>query len=233
MTDPAASGRRSFMTGVLSALPLQIATVPFGVIFGALAIEAGLTLTETMVMTSIVVAGAAQLVALQMLVDEAPTWLIVFTAAFVNLRMAIYSAAMSMHWPNVGPWPRVLAAWFLNDQSYALSIRRYDERDEPEQVKVWFFFGVAVCCLTFWISSCLAGAALGANIPANWPTDFMVALVFIALAAPWLRSFPNIGAAIVAGGVSLALARWGNGAGVIVALIAGIAVGMMLSRREE
>ncbi|MEM9371404.1 MAG: AzlC family ABC transporter permease [Pseudomonadota bacterium] len=233
MTDQvygAPSGGRSFLAGMLAALPLQIATVPFGVIFGALAIEAGLSLFETMAMTSIVVAGAAQLVALQMLVDEAPALLIVLTAAFVNLRMAIYSAALAMHWPTVGPWPRVLAAWFLNDQSYALSIRRYEDRNEPEPQKVRFFFGVGVCCLTCWIGSSIAGAALGAHIPENWPTEFAIPVVFIALVAPWLGSAPNIAVAVLSGGVSLALVNLDGG--VIVALIVGIGLGLVLSGHE-
>lgn len=222
--------RRTFLTGVLTALPMQIATIPFGVIFGALAIEAGLTLVETMAMTSLVVAGAAQLVALQMLVDEAPALLIVFTAAFVNVRMAIYSAALALHWPGVGTWPRVLAAWFLNDQSYALSIRRYEDRNESQAEKVSFFMGVGVCCLSCWLGACLAGASLGAHIPRSWPTEFAVPVVFIALAAPWLRTAPNLAAAIVAGGTSLALADWAGG--VIVAMAAGIGIGLLFDRRH-
>ncbi|MEM8790218.1 MAG: AzlC family ABC transporter permease [Pseudomonadota bacterium] len=232
MLAPNPTQTRSFLTGVLNALPMQIATVPFGVIFGALAIEAGLSLTETMAMTSIVVAGAAQLVALQMLVDQAPVWLIVFTAAFVNLRMAIYSAAMAVYWRDAGTWPRVLAAWFLNDQSYALSIRRYADVQEPEQNRVAFFFGVGVCCLTCWILACLVGVAIGNRIPADWPVDFAVALVFVALTAPWLRNWPNLIVAVTAGAVSVALADWASGAGVVVAISLAIAVGMLIRGKE-
>ncbi|MEM8842772.1 MAG: AzlC family ABC transporter permease [Pseudomonadota bacterium] len=219
-----------FFKGVANALPLQIATVPFGVIFGALAIDAGLSLGETMAMTSIVVAGAAQLVALQMLVDNAPAWLIVFTAAFVNQRMAINSASLWVHWEGVGPRPRVQAAGFLNDQSYALSVRRYVERREPRAARVGFFFGVGTCCLSCWLSACLFGALLGAHLPGSWPTDFAVPVVFISLVAPWLRTWPNAAAAVVAGALSVALAGWANGFGVVVAMIAGIVVGMGMER---
>ena len=211
---------------------MQIATVPFGVIFGALAIEAGMSLAETMAMTSIVVAGAAQLVALQMLVDQAPVWLIVATAAFVNLRMAIYSAAMAVYWKEAGPWPRILAAWFLNDQSYALSIRRYAEVQEPERNRIALFFGIGTCCLTCWITASLVGAAIGTQIPDSWPVDFAVALVFVAMVAPWLRSWPNVIVAVTAASLSVALAGWGNGAGIIVAIAGAIAVGMLIGGRK-
>ncbi|MEM1277208.1 MAG: AzlC family ABC transporter permease [Pseudomonadota bacterium] len=211
---------------------MQIATVPFGVIFGALAIEAGLSLVETMAMTSIVVAGAAQLVALQMLVDQAPLWLTVATAAFVNLRMAIYSAAIAIYWREAGPWPRVLAAWFLNDQSYAISIRRYAEVEEPERNRVALFFGIGTCCLTCWIMACLAGAALGTQIPEDWPIDFAVPLVFVAMTAPWLQNWPNVIVALTAGSLSVALADWANGAGIILAISVAIVVGMLVGGKR-
>ncbi|MEM7508753.1 MAG: AzlC family ABC transporter permease [Pseudomonadota bacterium] len=221
---------RAWTRGVVNALPLQIATVPFAMIFGALAVEAGLTLAQTMAMTTIVVAGAAQMVALPMMVDQAPAWLVVFTAAFVNLRMAIYSAALALHWRRVGPWPRVLAAWFLNDQSYALSIRRYESREEPEPARTAYFFGVGCCGLTCWIGATLVGAVLGARIPESWPVDFGPPIVFIALVAPFLRRRADWAAAAVAGGGALALHDVGRGAGIVLAILAGIGTGLLVAR---
>ncbi|MEM0943332.1 MAG: AzlC family ABC transporter permease [Pseudomonadota bacterium] len=221
---------RAFLAGALAALPLQLATVPFGAIFGALAVEAGMSLTQTMAMTSIVVAGASQLVALQMLIDGAPPLLIVAAAAFVNLRMAIYSAALALHWKGVGPWPRVLAAWFLNDQSYALSIRRYEARAEAPPTRAGYFFGVGTCCLACWITASLAGALLGQRIPEGWPVEFAPALVFLALAVPFLKSRADWAVAVTSGGLAVILAGLPSGTGFLLAMAVGIAVGMVVSR---
>lgn len=43
-------------------LPLLLGVVPFGLVFGVLGISSGLTETETILMSSIVFAGASQVV---------------------------------------------------------------------------------------------------------------------------------------------------------------------------
>lgn len=229
ISRPENEALRAFWRGVLVALPLQVATAPFGMIFGALAVDIGLDVLQTMAMTVIVVAGASQLVALKMLADHAPPLLIILAAALVNLRMAMFSAAIAVRWRGVGPRPRLLAAWFLNDQSFALSVRRYDERPgmTPGE-RVGFFFGVGACTLTFWIGSCLAGALIGAQMPAGWPLEFAVPVVFISIAAPMLRGAPNLAAATTSCVLAVALRHLPNELGLILAASAGIAVGMVL-----
>lgn len=230
LSTPRSDTLRAFRRGVVVSLPLQVATLPFGLIVGALAIETGLDAVQTIAMTLIVVAGASQLVALQMLAEHAPPLLIVLTAAVVNLRMAMFSAAIAVRWQGVGPRPRLLAAWFLNDQSFAISVRRYDERPEmtPDE-RVGFFLGTGCCTLSVWIGSCVAGALLGTRLPSEWPLEFAVPVVFLSLAAPMLRNMPNLAAAATACALAMALREVPHGLGLIPASAAGIAVGMALT----
>ena len=230
LSTPRSNAARAFRRGVLVSLPLQVATVPFGLIVGALAIEIGLDAVQTIAMTLIVVAGASQLVALQMLAEQAPPLLIVLTAAMVNLRMAMFSAAIAVRWQGVGPRPRLLAAWFLNDQSFAISVKRYDERPEmtPDE-RVGFFLGTGSCTLSVWIGSCVAGALLGTRLPPEWPLEFAVPVVFLSLAAPMLRNIPSLAAAATACALAVALREAPHGLGLILASAAGIAVGMALT----
>jgi 4-azaleucine resistance transporter AzlC len=180
--SPRPNPSRAFRRGVLATVPMQIATIPFGLVFGALAIEIGLNLTETMTMTILIVGGVSQLVALNMLAEQAPPLMVVLTAALVNLRMAMYSAAIAARWQGVGPLPRILAAWFLNDQSFAISLRRYD--DDPAMPAVErsaFFLGSGACCLLVWICATLVGALVGTKLPEHWPLEFAVPVVFRAV----------------------------------------------------
>jgi len=211
-----------------------VATIPFAMIFGALAVETGLDLTQIMSMTMIVVAGASQLVALNMLAEQAPPLLIVLTAAVVNLRMAMYSAAIAAHWRGVGPRPRLLAAWFLNDQSFALSIRRYQDRPEMTPAeRSGFFFGTGACTLSFWIASTLIGALVGARLPAEWPLEFAVPIVFISISAPMLRGRPNLAAALVAAVLAVVLRDLPHSLGLIAGSVTGIAVGVVLAESRR
>ena len=233
-TGPPPDPYRAYGRGILVALPMQLATAPFGMIFGALAIEIGLDAVQTMAMTVIVVAGASQLVALQMLAEQAPPLMIVLTAVVVNLRMAMYSAAIAARWQGVGPRPRLLAAWFLNDQSFALSVKRYDQNPlMPPSERVGFFFGVGTCTLTFWITGTLIGAVIGAQLPPEWPLEFAVPVVFISISAPMLRGMPNLAAALSACTLAIVLRDLPHGLGLIAASMVGIAVGMVLSEARR
>ncbi len=222
--DPA----RAFRRGFLVTLPMQVATIPFGLVFGALALEIGLNLTETMAMSMIVVGGVSQLVALKLLAEQTPALLVVLTAALVNLRLAMYSAALAARWQGVGTAPRLLAGWFLNDQSFAIALRRYD--DSPEMApaeRAGFFLGSGFCCFVVWSCATLAGAVIGAELPADWPLEFVVPAVFIAVAAPFLHGWPNLAAALTASVLALVLRDLPHGLGLIAASLAGIAAGML------
>lgn len=221
--DPARAYRRGFLITV----PMQIATIPFGLVFGALAVELGMTLVQTMSMSMLVIGGVSQLVAVNMLAEHAPTVLVILTASLVNLRMAMYSASIAARWRGVGGWPRMLAAWFLNDQTFAISLARYDARPEMTPAeRAAFFLGSGTCCLVTWTCATFAGAAIGARIPADWALEFVVPLVFIAVAAPFLRRWPNALAALVAVVLAIALRGLPHNLGLILAALGGIAAGV-------
>ncbi len=231
VTTPVAPTRRGFLAGAWASVPVLIAVAPFGLIFGALATKAGLDPVEAMAMTSIVVAGASQLAALQLMVDQAPALIAVLTGAVVNLRMAMYSASIAAHWHGVPMLWRVPAAYFLHDQAYALSLRRYRERpDEGLGDKVGFYFGVGVVTVTTWVAAGAAGVALGRRIPAEWGLEYAVPVTFIAILAPFLRGRANLAAAAVSAVAALAFHGLPYGLGLMVAAAAGIATGMAAIR---
>jgi 4-azaleucine resistance transporter AzlC len=231
-THPAPA--RAFRRGFLVTLPMQIATIPFGLIFGALAVEIGLNLTETMAMSFLVIGGVSQLVALKMMAEQAPTILVILIAALVNLRMAMYSAAIAARWQGVGPRPRLLAAWFLNDQTFAISLARYDARPEmPSSERAAFFLGSGTCCLVFWTCATAAGVLVGAQVPRDWPLEFAVPVVFIAVSAPFLRRWPNLVAAGVACTLAVLLRELPHNLGLILGALAGIAAGVAVTEMRK
>lgn len=222
---------RAFWGGALGVLPVQVATVPFGLIFGVLADQAGLDLAQTFGFAAIVMAGASSLVALQLLQEQAPALLIIVAGALVNLRMAMYSAALVPHWQGAGRVPRLLAGYFLNDQTFALSIRTYEEGRYPGlRDRIAYFFGTGAVCIPIWTTSVMAGAVLGQTIPTSWGLDTAVAILFIALFAPMIRTPSHMIAATVAIGSGLMATSLPQGVGVIVASLAGIGAGMLASR---
>ncbi len=222
---------RAFWRGALAGAPAQIATFPFGLIFGALSVQAGLDVAQTMAMTVVVIAGASQLAALQLMADDAPAWLAVATGAVVNLRMAMYSAHIAQKWPGAPLATRALAAYTLHDQSYAFSIRRYAEApDEGLTDRFGFYFGVGLVCIAAWLAGCLTGALFGARLPQEWALEFAVPITFIAVFAPMLRTAPQAISAMASAGGALAFAFLPLGLGLMAAAALGIAAGLLAER---
>jgi predicted branched-subunit amino acid permease len=120
------SPRQAFRNGARDALPFTIVVVPFAILFGVVGTEAGLNLAQVMGFSIGVIAGASQFAALQLMSEDAPTLIVVASALAVNLRMAMYSAALAPHLGPASLRDRALVAYMNVDQTYALSVQRYE-----------------------------------------------------------------------------------------------------------
>lgn len=215
--------RTAFFRGCRHALPFLIVVVPFAMLFGALATDAGLTMVEVITFSAVVFAGAAQFAALQLMQDQAPLLVILATSLAVNLRMVMYSISLS---PHLGAAPlglRATIAYFLVDQSYVASIAEFERNPAMSMAaKVGYFFGSIAPIAPLWYVSTIAGARLGRTIPPEYALDFAVPITFLAVIAPMIRTLPHIAATLVSIVGALALAKLPFGTGLLVA--AGLAM---------
>ena len=222
----------SFWRGLRDGLPFLIVVGPFAMLFGVLATEAGLAIHETMGFSVVVIAGAAQFTALQLMNENAPTLVIIASALAVNLRMAMYSASLTPYLGGARGWVRVAVAYFTVDQSYACSVTAYEENpDWALPQKLAFFFGVATPVVPVWVGSTIFGVLAGARVPDSWALDFAIPITFIAIVAPILRTRAHRAAALTGIVASLMLTWMPYSSGVIAAGFIGMAVGAELERR--
>jgi len=224
------STRSAFWSGFRDCSPFILVVAPFGLLFGVIATEAGLNIVETMTMTVLVIAGAAQFTALALLEDQAPTFIVILAALAVNLRMAMYSAAMVPHLGKSSLRTRVLASYFMVDQTFAVSIKKFE--NEPEwslSQKVAYYFGCASSICPFWYGLTLVGALVGQSIPKEYSLDFAIPICFIAIVAPMLRSLPHLVAALVSILVAILLAWLPYNLWLLIAAI----LAMMAGARTE
>ncbi|MEO0664527.1 MAG: AzlC family ABC transporter permease, partial [Pseudomonadota bacterium] len=158
--------KAAFWMGVRHGLPFIVLLVPFGALFGVVGTEAGLNLVEVMTFSIVILAGAAQFTAVAMMVDQVPTLIVLITALAVNLRMAMYSAALTPHLGAAPLWQRGFIAYFMVDQAFALSSVTFEERREWSLAeKVGYYFGVIVPVAPCWYLATLAGALVGEAMP--------------------------------------------------------------------
>lgn len=230
----ARSPAQSFRHGMVQSLPFQLVVLPFAVLFGVAATNAGMDLAQVMGFSVLVLAGASQFTAVQLLSDNVPVVLVLASALAVNLRMAMYSAALV-------PWigaarlrDRAAVAYLLIDQSFAMSIQHYERNPRlslPQRLA--YFFGAAVALCLPWMIFTYLGATMGRLIPASVPLDFALPITFLAMIAPMLRSLPHLVACGVAVTLALTLAGMPSGTGLLIAAPIGMLAGAWVETWQE
>ena len=224
--------QRSFWAGVRAELPLLLGVVPFGMIYGVLALNAGLTPAPAQLMSSIVFAGSAQFITAQLVRDAVPGLVIVLTIAVVNLRHLLYSASVAPYMRALPMRWKVLLSYLLTDEAYAVTILNY-EKGEGNPSGHWFFLGAGLTLWSSWQLSTAAGILLGTTLPEAWPLDFALPITFIALIMPALKDRPAIAASLTAGVVALLANGLPYKLGLMVAGVLGIIVGTWLETRKS
>jgi 4-azaleucine resistance transporter AzlC len=228
MTSP----RSEFLAGVRAELPILLGVVPFGRVYGVLAItQAHLPPDVALAMSSIVFAGSSQFVGQQLMGVGTPGVVIVVTTFIVNLRHALYSASVAVFVKPLRARWKVLLAYLLTDEAYAVTITHYEQTEVPVEHKHWFYFGAGLALWSTWQLSTAVGIFFGARVPESWGLDFTLALTFIALVVPRLKDRASTGAAIAASIVAIVGFALPYKLGLMAAALIGIIVGMMIETR--
>jgi len=223
--------RKAFWEGVRAELPLLIGVFPFGMIYGALALNAGLSTFASQMMSSIVFAGSSQFVTAQLVHDSAPGFVIVLTIAVINLRHMLYSASLAPYLKDLSFKWKALLSYLLTDEAYAPGILKY-EKEGITPFSHWFLLGAGFSLWFIWQASTALGIFIGAEMPKDWPLDFALPLTFIAMVVPILKKRPLIAAALSAGVVALLAFHLPFKLGLILAALIGITVGTGLEGKK-
>jgi len=216
-----------FFAGVQAEFPLLVGVAPFGMIYGVLALNAGLEPSPAQMMSSIVFAGSAQFITAQLLRDLTPGLVIVLTIAIVNLRHMLYSASIAPFTRDLPMRWKVLLSYLLTDEAYATSII-HDEENGKTPTGHWFFLGAGIALWVIWQFSTAAGIFLGTTLPPEWPLDFALPLTFIAIVMPALKDRPAVAASLSAGATALLAYSLPFKLGLVLAALVGILVGTLL-----
>tara|TARA_B100000575_G_scaffold264897_1_gene241049 strand:+ start:146 stop:838 length:693 start_codon:yes stop_codon:yes gene_type:complete len=218
-----------FLKGIIDVSPLMIPVVPFGLIFGVLAIDVGFTPLETMGMSLIVFGGASQIVLLQLFSGGASSLVIISSVGAVNSRHLLYGAVVSEHLSDLKIVWKILISYFLVDQAFARSNEYFKKNDNKN--KYYHLVGGGVTCWVIWQTTTYFGIVLGSFIPEKLGLSFAVPLTFLALLVNDFRKFTNFIVIIVSGLVAtLGYNYIPFKAYAIVAGLTGLLVAMILTK---
>lgn len=224
-----AAARAAFRDGMRETLLVAPSYMPFAVVCGVAAVNAGLSTGAALALPALVFAGSSQAVLTQFLQSASSLWIAVLSGLVVNLRMVVYSAALAPKLRHVPRGKRMLVAAFLVDNMFAFLQQR--ERDRPGDPHLLpYYAGMTVVLWPAWFLLCAVGVFAGNIIPASWQLDFAIPLSFIAILATSVRSVPMLAAALGGGLASVALFDLPLKLGLIAACIIGLLAGLLAER---
>lgn len=224
--------RTEFFAAIKDELPILLGVIPFGLIYGASARNAGIPAAIAQSMSFIVFAGSAQFIIVQLLSASVPAGIIILIAAIVNLRHMLYSASLAPYLKHLRSAWQVLLAYLLTDEVYAVVIAHYQQRGELRH-KHWYFLGAGLALWCTWQASTAVGVLLGAHIDARWSLDFALPLTFIAIVVPAIKQRADIIAAITAGIVAVLVIHLPLNSGLLIATCVGIVAGVTIETKSK
>jgi 4-azaleucine resistance transporter AzlC len=220
--------RSEFIAGLKDTLPLILAATPFGIIFGAQGISAGLSPAATMGMSLFVFAGSSQFIGALLVGQGTAIPVIVLTTFVVNLRHALYSASLAPYVKHLPQRWLVPLGFWLTDETYAITIRHYEAAGDPQH-RHWYYFASCIFMYLNWNFWTLVGIIAGQRFEgiARLGLDFAMVVTFIGIVVPLLLTRPMLLSALVAGVTATLAYPLPNRLGLMIAALAGISAGLL------
>jgi 4-azaleucine resistance transporter AzlC len=209
---------------VIAALPIMLGYLPVGFAYGVLAQKAGLSTLNTLLMSMIVFAGSAQLIAVGLVANGIGPLTIIPTTFVVNLRHLLFSAAI---FPYLTHWRKNELAVFaseLTDETFALHSTRF-ERGKVEKSEA---FAINIISHITWVLGGWLGVIAGQLVVEveSLALDFVLPAMFIGLLVMQIKNRTQVWVALLAGTASVAFLLLGfSQLHVIIATVIGATFG--------
>ena len=192
---------KNFVKGIKDTSPLMIPVIPFGIIFGVLAIDLGLTPVMTIAMSVIIFGGASQIIFLQLFSAGASSLVILSSVGAVNSRHLLYGTVLSEHLSDLNLTWKIIVSYFLVDQAFAVS-NEYFKRNKKDSDRYFHLIGGGLNCWMIWQITTIIGIYLGSIIPEKLGLTFAIPLTFLALLVNDFRKMINIVVITISGSIA-------------------------------
>jgi len=189
---------KTLTKGIADVSPLMIPVVPFGIIFGVISMELGLSPYMTFGMSVIIFGGASQIVLLQLFSGGASSLVAITSVGAVNSRHLLYGAVFSEYLSHLKLSWKVILSYVLIDQAFAVS-NTYFKKNKENEFKHYHLLGAGFTCWTVWQISTVLGIVLGSVIPEELGLSFTISLTFLALLINDFRKFKNVIVMLISG----------------------------------
>lgn len=203
---PVEFGLEGLRAGFIACVPVALGVAGYGVAFGVLARQVGLTTAEAVLMSATVLAGASQVVAVELWEPSIPVVTIIATTCIVNLRYVLMGAALRPWFSRLPPLEAYGSVFFTADENWALTMGHL--RSGGQQGA--YLLGSGLAIWVFWVIATWVGAVGGGAIgePSSYGLDFVLVAVFIVIAVGLWEGRSSLLPWAVAGAVAVACAQF-------------------------
>ena len=215
--------------GMVDMLPLSLAVLPWGILFGSLAVQRGFSWLEAQMFSAIIFGGAVQIVTVELIADNASLFTVPFSAFIISSRHFLYGLTLR---DRLSPKPlrwRLSLGFLLTDELFALS---GDRRAYRNRFRLYYALGAGGSFYLSWNLWTFIGIVAGASLPdlTELGLDFAIAATFIALVIPEIKTLATLVAVLVAGVSSVIFTLWGFELGLVCAPLMAMCSGFCIQK---
>lgn len=226
-TDLPASPLKDFLTGALHMIPLNLAVVPWAILAGSMAVDSGLTFAQSVAMSAMVFAGAAQLVTLGLLNSGAGVITIIVSVFFITSQHLLYGLTLRPHVRPFSPLQRAGIGFLLTDELFAVSVAG------RQRLSFAYLFGAGLSFYLVWVLVSILGIVLAHSISdlSQLRLDFSVVATLLAIVVPLIKSKSALAGAMFSFVVTIMLTRAGVQGSAVIAGVSAMLLAVLLGRK--
>lgn len=185
--DTQMSESRAFLNGAIKILPLCFAVLPWGLLAGSMAIQAGLTTLQAIGMSALVFAGAAQLMTLGLVMAGTPAITIIISVFLITTQHYLYALYLREDISKQPLKDRLMLGFLLTDELFAVSIKK-----QPHYIH--YLLGAGLCFYLCWVLFSICGVFLASAVPNldQYHLDFSIVATFIAIVIPFIKNLNTL-----------------------------------------
>ena len=222
-----ASPLKDFLTGALHMTPLNLAVVPWAILAGSMAVDSGLTFAQSVAMSAMVFAGAAQLVTLGLLNSGAGVITIIVSVFFITSQHLLYGLTLRPHVRPFSPLQRAGIGFLLTDELFAVSVAG------RQRLSFAYLFGAGLSFYLVWVLVSILGIVLAHSISdlSQLRLDFSVVATLLAIVVPLIKSKSALAGALFSFVVTIILTRAGIQGSAVIAGVSAMLLAVLLGRK--
>ncbi|WP_239739578.1 AzlC family ABC transporter permease [Proteus penneri] len=217
---------RAFGLGALHVLPLCLAVIPWGILAGSMAVDAGLTFAQSIGMSAIIFAGAAQLVTLGLVVSGAGMLTIIVSVFFITAQHLLYGLTLRPHVAHLKWYQRITIGFLLTDELFAVSAQ--------PKVKLTpaYMIGAGLCFYLAWVAVSIVGIIMANQVAdlSRYHLDFSIVATLLAIVIPLIKTFSTLVGVIVSFCLSIIFSWLNIEGGVVIGGLTGMFVAVCVAR---